>query len=538
MPAPRGRTGTPSSAADRDRRGDVVGVAREDHAERLDRVHAGVPGEHLAGPGVEADLPAQRARPSAAASSGDPGSGTAVTAAIRRRPGPVHAPGPERARPDELPQRTPLPADPRADQRPRPGPAGARGPHDRPSRAGVRRARARRSSRPQAGLRHHRAGGRLPGVGHRRLGGRAGQHPVARRPGAGVRYRSLRRLWSRMARRPRPGGRARAGGLAARGRPRRGPRACSRGDRAHAIRARDGRPQRDLDRGDQRRPGDPGRRRRGRAPGAAAGRHRLVARLDRLPARRVGRGRDRLLLPEGADAARLGSASTRSATGARRRRERRPAAGRTGTGGPMLAANADGLFPYTPPTNLLYGLREALAMLAEEGLETCSHVTGATRRRPAWRCAPGGWRSCARTRPGTPARSRPCWWAPATTPTRSGGWRSNATTCRSARASAGSPDACSASATSGRSTTSCSPAHSAGSSSASRVPGWAPAAAASTPRSHPPAPRPVTAGRWVAAHASCRSAHAAVARTRASSPGRPTSWAPTGRPCSLVPAGR
>jgi alanine-glyoxylate transaminase/serine-glyoxylate transaminase/serine-pyruvate transaminase len=35
---------------------------------------------------------------------------------------------------------------------------------------------------------------------------------------------------------------------------------------------------------------------------------------------------------------------------------------------PMLAANADGFFPYTPPTNLLYGLREALALLAEEGL--------------------------------------------------------------------------------------------------------------------------------------------------------------------------
>jgi alanine-glyoxylate transaminase/serine-glyoxylate transaminase/serine-pyruvate transaminase len=35
---------------------------------------------------------------------------------------------------------------------------------------------------------------------------------------------------------------------------------------------------------------------------------------------------------------------------------------------PMLAANADGYFPYTPPTNLLYGLREALALLAEEGL--------------------------------------------------------------------------------------------------------------------------------------------------------------------------
>jgi alanine-glyoxylate transaminase/serine-glyoxylate transaminase/serine-pyruvate transaminase len=35
---------------------------------------------------------------------------------------------------------------------------------------------------------------------------------------------------------------------------------------------------------------------------------------------------------------------------------------------PMLAANARSVFPYTPSTNLLYGLREALAMLHEEGL--------------------------------------------------------------------------------------------------------------------------------------------------------------------------
>jgi alanine-glyoxylate transaminase/serine-glyoxylate transaminase/serine-pyruvate transaminase len=35
----------------------------------------------------------------------------------------------------------------------------------------------------------------------------------------------------------------------------------------------------------------------------------------------------------------------------------------------MIAANKDGYFPYTPATNLLYGLREALHMLEEEGLE-------------------------------------------------------------------------------------------------------------------------------------------------------------------------
>ncbi len=35
----------------------------------------------------------------------------------------------------------------------------------------------------------------------------------------------------------------------------------------------------------------------------------------------------------------------------------------------MLAPNQDGFFPYTPATNLLYGLREAIEMLEEEGLD-------------------------------------------------------------------------------------------------------------------------------------------------------------------------
>ncbi|WP_119275327.1 pyridoxal-phosphate-dependent aminotransferase family protein [Taklimakanibacter deserti] len=35
----------------------------------------------------------------------------------------------------------------------------------------------------------------------------------------------------------------------------------------------------------------------------------------------------------------------------------------------MLSPNQSGFFPYTPATNLLYGLREALAILQEEGLE-------------------------------------------------------------------------------------------------------------------------------------------------------------------------
>jgi len=36
---------------------------------------------------------------------------------------------------------------------------------------------------------------------------------------------------------------------------------------------------------------------------------------------------------------------------------------------PMLSANKAGFFPYTPPTNLLFGLQESLKMLQEEGLE-------------------------------------------------------------------------------------------------------------------------------------------------------------------------
>jgi alanine-glyoxylate transaminase/serine-glyoxylate transaminase/serine-pyruvate transaminase len=50
----------------------------------------------------------------------------------------------------------------------------------------------------------------------------------------------------------------------------------------------------------------------------------------------------------------------------------------------MLAVNKQGFFPYTPSTNLLYGLREALHMLLEEGLENVfarhDRLAEATRR--------------------------------------------------------------------------------------------------------------------------------------------------------------
>ncbi len=57
---------------------------------------------------------------------------------------------------------------------------------------------------------------------------------------------------------------------------------------------------------------------------------------------------------------------------------------------PVLALNAQGFFPYTPPTNLLFGLDEALSMLLEEGLPAVNarhaRLAEATRRAvAAWR---------------------------------------------------------------------------------------------------------------------------------------------------------
>jgi alanine-glyoxylate transaminase/serine-glyoxylate transaminase/serine-pyruvate transaminase len=51
---------------------------------------------------------------------------------------------------------------------------------------------------------------------------------------------------------------------------------------------------------------------------------------------------------------------------------------------PMIDANSSGLFPFTPPINLVFGLGAALAMLEEEGLDTVyarhDRLAEATRR--------------------------------------------------------------------------------------------------------------------------------------------------------------
>jgi alanine-glyoxylate transaminase/serine-glyoxylate transaminase/serine-pyruvate transaminase len=55
----------------------------------------------------------------------------------------------------------------------------------------------------------------------------------------------------------------------------------------------------------------------------------------------------------------------------------------------MLPANKEGFFPYTPATNLLYGLAEAIDMLHEEGLDRVfarhdRHAEGVRRAVKAW----------------------------------------------------------------------------------------------------------------------------------------------------------
>lgn len=55
----------------------------------------------------------------------------------------------------------------------------------------------------------------------------------------------------------------------------------------------------------------------------------------------------------------------------------------------MIASNATGYFPYTPATNLLYGLSEALDMMNEEGLDQVfrrhdRHAEATRRAARAW----------------------------------------------------------------------------------------------------------------------------------------------------------
>ena len=80
-----------------------------------------------------------------------------------------------------------------------------------------------------------------------------------------------------------------------------------------------------------------------------------------------------------------------------------------------MRANATGYFPYTPALPMLYGLREALDILIEEGLENVfarhHHLADGVRAAvEAW-----GLSSAPKSRNGIPTRSPRSWCRPAST---------------------------------------------------------------------------------------------------------------------------
>ena len=147
--------------------------------------------------------------------------------------------------------------------------------------------------------------------------GGSGQHAVARRPRADGRDRPVRHAVEEDGRAHRPQAGVHHHRLA--------PGRRSEGDRSQAARGQEQgdqgglRPaQRDLDRRADADRGDPQGDRRRRPSGAVHGRHHLLARLGRLPPRRMGRRRLRRRRAEGPDAAARHVVQRHQRQGARR----------------------------------------------------------------------------------------------------------------------------------------------------------------------------------------------------------------------------
>ena len=134
-----------------------------------------------------------------------------------------------------------------------------------------------------------------------------------------------------------------------------------------------------------------------RPSGAATRRHHLLARLDRLSARRMGRRRHRRRRAEGSDAAARHVVQRGQRQGARGA-TRLEAAEVVLAWDDMLTMNKVGFFPYTPATQMLYGLAVAIEMLHEEGLDNVFARHDGWPRRRAARCAPGASKSSAAIR--------------------------------------------------------------------------------------------------------------------------------------------
>src|ERR1700693_6361327 len=119
----------------------------------------------------------------------------------------------------------------------------------------------------------------------------------------------------------------------------------------------------------------------------------------------------------------------------------------------MLTMYKQGFFPYTPATQMLYGLDVSIEMLHEEGLDNVFARHDAWPRRRGARCGRGDSKSSAAIRNTIRRRSPPCCWRTATTPINSAASRSTLSIFPTARASVPTRRNISASATWATSTT-------------------------------------------------------------------------------------
>ena len=264
-------------------------------------------------------------------------------------------------------------------------------PDHRPPRPGVRRARPGGARGGQAGLRHQPSRSsstrpRAPAPGRRRWSTRCrpGDTVLASRPGTSPR---CGRRWP-------PGWGCEVEFVPGDWRHGADPQAVAgaAGGRHRARdQGRDGGPQRDLHRRHQ-----PGRRRSG--PRIDAADHPALLLVDtisslgsdRLPARRVGRGRHRRRLAEGAHAAARAELQRGQREGARRRSRPRGCPGPSGTGSRSWPPTSAASGPTRRPPTCSTALREALTMLNEEGLRAASSRAH-QRHAEATRAAVRGW---------------------------------------------------------------------------------------------------------------------------------------------------
>ena len=328
-------------------------------------------------------------------------------------------------------------------------------PRHRPSRPGIRGLAQARHGRHEAPAAQLGSGADLSLVGHRRVGGGAAQHAVARRQGAGVRDRPFRHSVAGDGRSS-TGSRSSscpATGATASIRPRSRRRLTA--DHGHAIKAV-------MVVHNETSTGVTSRRCRrcarrsiaARASGALHGRRDLVARRA-IDYRHDDWGVDvtvcgsqkGLMLPPG-----LGFNAISPKAIAAHKTAKLPRAYFEWQ--PMIDANDTGFFPYTPPISLFFGLeRSDRDARGGRARQRRSRATTAWPRRRGARCAPGASKSSAPIRRSYSSALTAIMMPEGAQRRRAARRRSSsATTCRSAPGSARSPARCSASAISAGST--------------------------------------------------------------------------------------